>query len=121
MTVAKSFEDLWIWQQSRELANLVYADFSPGTSAGNDYGFLNQIRRAAISVMNNTAEGFERDSNAEFAHFLSIAKGSCGEVRSMYYLAQDQKYVASQLAEERRRRLRQVSAGIASLRTHLLD
>ena len=85
----KSFEDLWIWQEARELVKLIYQDFGPGTPGCKDWGFKNQIQDAGVSIMNNIAEGYERTSNAEFARFLDIAKGSCGEVRSMLYSALD--------------------------------
>jgi len=58
-----------------------------------DFGFKDQICRASVSVMNNIAEGFERRSDAEFKRFLFIAKGSCGEVRSMLYLALELRYI----------------------------
>jgi len=79
------FEDIIIWQRARALAGEIYALFSNS----KDFGFRDQIQRAAVSVMNNIAEGYERKSNAEFKHFLFVAKGSCGEVRSMLYLALD--------------------------------
>jgi four helix bundle protein len=93
------FEDLDCWKVARELANGVY-HFTKEGSASRDYGFRDQIRRSAISVMNNIAEGFERGSNKDFAHFLFIARGSAGEVRSMLYVALDQGYVSeSQFSE----------------------
>jgi four helix bundle protein len=79
------FEDIIAWQKSKELTVKVYSLFSES----NDFGFNNQIQRASVSVMNNIAEGFERKGNKEFKQFLFIAKGSCGEVRSMLYLAKD--------------------------------
>ena len=82
---ARCFEDLWIWQQARELVRAVYLDFGEGTPAARDFGFRGQIHTAATSIMNNIAEGFERTTRREFQRFLDIAKGSCGEVRSMYY------------------------------------
>jgi len=81
MEKIKSFEDLRIWQEARVLVREVYTDFKDS----RDFGFRDQIQRAAVSIMNNTAEGFERRSDADFARFLDIAKGSSGEVRSMYY------------------------------------
>ena len=69
--------------------------------------------------MNNIAEGFERSSDAEFARFLDIAKGSCGEVRSMYYIAEDLNYLVSEIADNRRLRVKKISAGITSLRSFL--
>jgi len=64
-----------------------HADFGRDTPAERDYGFRGQIQAAGISIMNNIAEGFERTTDADKARFLDIAKGSCGEVRSMYYVA----------------------------------
>jgi four helix bundle protein len=81
------FEDIVAWQKAKKLAVSIYSVFSEDI----DYGFKNQIQRASVSVMNNIAEGFERKSNNEFKHFLFIAKGSCGEVRSMLHLANDLK------------------------------
>ncbi|MCD6117897.1 four helix bundle protein [bacterium] len=77
------FEDIIAWQKAKELTVNVYYMFD----TSKDYGFKNQIQRASVSIMNNIAEGFERKSNAEFKQFLYIAKGSCGEVRSMLILA----------------------------------
>ena len=86
------FEDLDCWKVARQLANGIY-DFTKRGAASKDYGFRNQIRRSAVSVMNNVAEGFERGSNKDFVHFLFIARGSAGEVRSMLYVALDQGYI----------------------------
>ena len=119
MGTASSFEELWIWQQARILVKEIYGDFGEGTPASRDYGFRDQIQRAGVSVMNNIAEGFERSSKAEFRRFLDIAKGSCGEVRSMYYPAEDLGYVGKDVANERRAVAKQISAGIASLMSHL--
>jgi four helix bundle protein len=118
MEKAKRFEDLWIWRQARELVKEIYKDFGAGTGS-KDFGFRDQIQRAGVSIMNNIAEGFERSTDAEFARFLDVAKGSCGEVRSLYYTAEDLAYVTSTVAEARRSRARQISAGIASLALHL--
>ena len=81
----EKFEDILSWQKGRELTISIYKTFE----GSSDFGFRNQIERASVSIMNNIAEGFERRSNKEFRHFLYISKGSCGEVRSMLYLAQD--------------------------------
>ena len=79
------FEEIKAWQKARELTVEIYRIFRNS----KDYGFSNQVCRARVSIMNNIAEGFERRTNKEFIHFLFIAKGSCGEVRSMLYLAKD--------------------------------
>ena len=86
---AERFEDLKIWQQARELVAQIYFSFGSESRAGQDYGFRNQMTRASLSVMNNIAEGFERSTVRDFAHFLTIAKASAGEVRSMLYAAED--------------------------------
>ncbi len=81
----KRFEDIHSWGKAKDLAVSVYNVFGESS----DFGFKSQIERSAVSIMNNIAEGFERMSNKEFIHFLYIAKGSCGELRSMLYLAKD--------------------------------
>ncbi len=91
MTV-KNFEELEIWKFARELTNQVYALSSRGIFS-KDFVLRDQIRRAAVSVMSNIAEGFERGGNAELNQFLCIAKGSCGEARCQLYIALDQHYI----------------------------
>jgi len=97
MGTIKDFEDLEIWRLSRELVNLIYSDFR----LCRDFTFRNQVTGAGISIMNNISEGFFRNSDTEFRHFLNIAKGSSGEVKSMYYIAEDQNYVSAELALEK--------------------
>jgi four helix bundle protein len=112
---AKQFEDLRIWQEARALAGSVYREFGVGSRAERDFGFRDQIQRSGVSVMNNIAEGFERFSPAEFAHFLSVAKGSCGEVRSMLYLAEDLHYLPIETAQRHREKAHGISKGIEAL------
>ncbi len=88
----KRFEDLIAWQKARILTREIYQVSRQGQFA-KDYGLIDQIRRASVSVMSNIAEGFDRESSAEFAGFLSIAKGSCAEVRSQLYIAVDVGYL----------------------------
>ena len=83
------FEDLVVWKFSKDLSLDIYRLFESST----DFGFRDQILRASISIMNNIAEGFERKTNNEFKQFLFIAKGSCGELRSMLYIAKETKKI----------------------------
>jgi four helix bundle protein len=88
----ESFEDLMVWQRGIELVKQVYLQ----TSAGNfsrDFGLRDQIRRAAVSIPTNIAEGFERSSRKEYLLFLNIAKGSAGEVRSLLRVALEVGYL----------------------------
>ncbi|MCW9054567.1 MAG: four helix bundle protein [Candidatus Pacebacteria bacterium] len=85
----EKFEDILAWQKAQKLTLFVYKTFRNN----KDFGFKNQIERAAVSVMNNIAEGFERQTNKELTNFLFIAKGSCGEVRSMLYVALELKCI----------------------------
>jgi four helix bundle protein len=88
MSTVYRFEDLIAWQKARKLAGHIHRVVNAGSFL-RDYGFRRQIWDAALSVSSNIAEGFERYNPAEFAHFLSIAKASCAEVRSDLYVAFD--------------------------------
>ncbi|MBA3758710.1 four helix bundle protein [Candidatus Saccharibacteria bacterium] len=88
MAQIQQFEDILAWQKAKILTLNIYAL----TKTLNDRSFSNQLQRAAVSIMNNIAEGFERKSNKELSQFLFIAKGSCGEVRSMIHLGEDLGY-----------------------------
>ena len=107
----KDFEELIIWKDARKLANLVHFTFIEV----QDYGFRNQINNAAVSVMNNTAEGFERFSNADFKRFLQISKASASEVRSMSYFAEDFNYTNELKAQEIRTLCNKIKAEIIKL------
>ncbi|GAB2609324.1 four helix bundle protein [Belliella aquatica] len=93
--VINSFEDLEIWKLARELAKYVRLNATNQTF-NNDFRFVSQINSAAGSIMDNIAEGFERDGNREFIQFLYIAKGSCGEVRSQSYRAYDAGFIENE-------------------------
>ena len=92
MATIYRFEDLDAWKIARELTRDVYR-ITQADEFSRDFGLKNQIRKASVSVMSNIAEGFERDGNREFCNFLSIGKGSAGEVRSQLYVALDQDYI----------------------------
>jgi four helix bundle protein len=98
MTIT-TFEELEIWKLARELCKQVkeVTDVAPFC---NDFRFRDQIRAASGSIMDNIAEGFERDGNKEFSQFLSIAKGSNGEVRSQSHRAYDYNYITNQQYNE---------------------
>ena len=96
MVTIKKFEDLIIWQDSKSLTLSIYEHFR----RIKDFGLKDQIQRATVSVMNNIAEGFERETDAEFIRFLYIAKASCGEVRSILYLSENLKYINSKDSQE---------------------
>jgi four helix bundle protein len=87
------FEELIAWQKSRELVTVIYK-VTNGKEFSRDFGLRDQIQRAAVSIMSNIAEGFERAGRAEFHQFLVIAKGSCAEVRSQLYIALDIGYIS---------------------------
>lgn len=97
MSKAQKFEDLAIFQMSRELCKAIYAITKEGDFC-RDVRFVHQIHASAGSVMDNIAEGFERDGNKEFINFLYIAKGSCGEVRSQIIRASDVGFIDNDTA-----------------------
>lgn len=108
-----TFENLEVWQDAIELAARVYELFPDC----RDFSFRDQIQRASASVSNNIAEGYERDTNAEFLRFLFIAKGSCGEVRSRAYLARRISLLSVEqstpLIEDTRRLSRRIARFVA--------
>jgi len=92
MTLITRFEDVHAWQEARKLVKMIYTLTSLGAFA-KDFGLRDQIQRAAVSVMANVAEGFDCDSNVEFARFLGIARRSAVEVQSLLYAALDIGYI----------------------------
>src|SRR5688572_9721822 len=94
MSKIQSFEDLLSWQKARTLTNDVYV-MSTGGALACELALRHQIRRSAVSVMSNVAEGFERGGDKEFRQFLSQAKGSCAEWGAQLFVALDQKYLSS--------------------------
>ena len=111
MAVVRDFEEPAIFQKARELSKKIY----PITQRGEfkyDTRFVQQIRAAVGSIMDNIAEGFERTGNKEFLNFLYIAKGSCGEVRSQLIRANDLGYMTKEEYDELYTECRKLSAGI---------
>ena len=115
MATIKDFEELEIWKSSRILSKQVYLDFK----VNRDYSFRDQVQRCSVSVMNNIAEGFCRNGDKEFHQFLNIAKASCGELKSMYYLAEDIEYIDKDIANERRLQANQLMNGIGKFMQYL--
>jgi len=118
MARIERFEEIEAWQKARVLTKEVYRISSAGDFA-RDFGLKDQIRRAAVSVMSNIAEGFERNSDNELRRFLSIAKGSCGEVVSQLYVACDLGYLHENEFHEFRSLAQDVSRLIGGFRRYL--
>ncbi len=115
MSGVKRFEELIAWQKARELTQAVYAVTREGALAA-DSGLAAQMQRAAVSIMSNIAEGFERSSSADFHRFLVIAKASCGELRSQLYVALDAGYISEPDFAALAEKAEEVSRVIDSLR-----
>ena len=111
----RNFENLRIWTEARFFVNEVYRMMV----VCRDYGFRDQIQRAAISIMNNIAEGFECGSDAKFINFLNISKGSCAEVKSMLYLCQDFEYCTEEKRIQMQKQLESITNGIWNLIAYL--
>jgi four helix bundle protein len=116
----RSFEDLHVYQQARELTSDVYA-LSRLSAFAKDYGLVDQTRRAAVSIMSNIAEGFERGTKKEFIQFLYVAKGSCGELRAQLAVAWDQKYVSGKDHEQLTNKCRLISGMLGNLIARLRE
>ena len=118
MATFERFEDIEAWKKARSLVNAIYSLTAAGEFA-RDYGLKDQIRRAAVSVLSNIAEGFEREGNVEFCRFLAMAKGSCGEVRAQLYVALDQGYITAEQFDVALRQAVEVSRMISGLVKYL--
>ena len=113
-----SFEDLEVWQSSRELCKIIFS-FTKRLSFKDDYKLKNQINGSSGSVMDNIAEGYERDGNKEFKQFLSIAKGSLGETRSQLYRALDRNYISQEEFDDINDKYINLSKKIGKLMSYL--
>ena len=118
MATINRFEDLEIWKDARRLAKEIHI-ISTETELKNDYRFKDQIKASAGSVMDNIAEGFERDGNIEFRQFLSIAKGSAGETRSQLFRAFDFAYIEESKFELLKKDYENLSGKIKNFITYL--
>jgi four helix bundle protein len=118
MASITKFEDLEIWQEARKLAKEIYI-ISKETDLKTDYRFKEQIKASSGSVMDNIAEGFERDGNIEFRQFLSIAKGSAGESRSQIYRLFDYEYISEEKFIDLKHKYEKLSGKIKNFITYL--
>ena len=118
MSTIKKFEDLEVWQLARVLCQEVHV-LTLNQPFSQDFGLKNQINNSSGSVMDNIAEGFERDGNREFSQFLSIAKASCGECRSQPYRALDRNYMSKEQFELLSQKTTDLGRKISNLMTYL--
>jgi four helix bundle protein len=118
MATFRRFDEIEAWQKARVLTRLIY-ELSGRGLFGRDFALRDQIRRAAISIMANIAEGFERDGTGEFVQFLAIAKASSAEVLSHAYVALDQAFITQKQFDELASKAAEVNPMIAGLMTYL--
>lgn len=118
MAKIERFEDIEAWKHARDTTKLIYQVSSDGKFA-KDFGLVNQMRRPSVSILSNIAEGFERNGDKEFIQFLTIAKGSCGEVRAQLYVALDQEYLEEKDFLEIKNKLIETSRMISGLINYL--
>lgn len=118
MSTFSTFEEIEAWQKARELTKRIYQISARG-SFSKDFGLRDQVRRASVSIMSNVAEGYERGGTKEFLQFLSIAKGSVGELRSHLYVALDQGYVDEDSFNKLATQAVEISRMLAGLMSYL--
>ncbi len=118
MGTIKQFEDLEIWIKSREICNRIF-EIREKSDLKKDYRLFDQINGSSGSIMDNIAEGFERNGNKEFRQFLSIAKASCGETRSQFYRVLDRKYITQEEFDTEHEKLIMLSKQIGGFMSYL--
>ena len=118
MATIGKFEDIEAWQLAREMTKAIYA-ISNDAPFARDFGLRDQIRRASVSIMSNIAEGFERGGDKEFFQFVSLAKGSSGEVRAQLYVALDAGYIDQQTFSRLSDMATQINRMLAGLMKYL--
>ena len=113
----QSFEDLEVWQRGCRLTVKIFKAFRPC----QEFTLKDQIQRAALSIPSNVAEGAERGSNKDFAHFLNMAKGSCGQLRTQLYIARKLDFVGKTESEKLVSESKELSAMLEGLRRSVLS
>ena len=116
----KRFEETPVWQEAREFVNSVYNLLTSSKTLKNDYSLSDQLKRASYSIMLNIAEGFERGSNKDFAHFIDYAKGSAGEVRSILHIVIDNKYVTQDQFSNMIGKIENISTQLSNFKKYLI-
>ncbi len=114
----EKFEDIIAWQKARVLTKTIYTNTHRGEFS-RDFGLAGQIQRAAVSIMSNIAEGFERSGLKEFHKFLSMAKSSCAEVRSHLYVALDLDYLSSESFNKAMNQAEEVARIVGGLKSSI--
>jgi four helix bundle protein len=120
MALIAKFEEIRAWQEARELTKQIYALSGTGLFAG-DRGLRDQIQRAAVSAMTNIAEGFDCDSQKEFARFLAIARRSAVEIQSLLYVALDVGYITEDTFQLHYQQAAKTKALIGGFRQSLIN
>lgn len=113
----RNFESLRVWQNARTFVNAIYDLMAEN----KDWGFRDQIQRAAVSIMNNIAEGYESGSDAKYVNFLNISKGSCSEVRNMLYLCLDRHFCTQEQFDDLKSQAIQISSQLYKLIEYLTN
>lgn len=118
MSTFSTFEEIEAWQKARQLTKRIYQISAKGVLS-RDFALRDQVRRASVSIMSNIAEGYERGGTKEFLQFLSVAKGSVGEVRSHLYVALDQGYITDDSFKELSMQAVEISRMLGGLMNYL--
>jgi four helix bundle protein len=116
----RSFRDLLVWQRAHQLALSIYK-MSSHFPSEERYGLTSQLRRAALSIPNNLAEGSKRKNPSDFAHFINIAEGSCAEVDYLLLFVKDMEYVSKEIIEPYTKEVAEIGRMLHSLRSKQIE